>query len=52
MQSMTTDLPAPVSPVITVKPGVNSKSTRFITAIFSICKESNIILLQAFILPF
>ena len=52
MQSITTDLPAPVSPVITVNPGVNSKFTCFMTAIFSMCKESNIYYSTPFILLF
>ena len=37
--SMIIDLPAPVSPLITIKPLENSSSTCFMTAIFSICNE-------------
>ena len=40
--SITIDLPAPVSPVLSLKPSVNSISDRSITAIFSICKYFNI----------
>ena len=42
IESITIDLPAPVSPVMTFRPGSNSISTLSITAIFSIFRPTNI----------
>ncbi|MPM77321.1 hypothetical protein SDC9_124324 [bioreactor metagenome] len=50
IESMRMLLPAPVSPVRTVKPGAGSKSADFISAMFSICMpESMMMSLPVFV---
>ena len=44
MESMTMDLPAPVSPVRTLKPASKRMSADSISAIFSICSKESIAL--------
>ena len=43
MESISIDLPAPVSPVSTLKPEPRSMSALLITAIFSICNDESIL---------